>query len=178
MKDYKVRELLTKPYSEVQDILTLAKHIKPNPDTTKVFRMKFVEVNNLKEFLGSTEGDAPIRAVALVAGIDIEKVMEMRITEYFGYLNSIVAQVKSIIEAEDKGLQSKHTDFKWEAVEGSKRLAKFGYYNTLEQLSTRGIAGWEEIRQLPYNEVFLKLLRDKEMAEIEREMNDIKSIAH
>lgn len=172
MIDYKVKDIISKDAEEVQDVLSLVRYIKPAEDVREVFKMRFVDVNNLKEFLGRNE---TIKAVMLVLDKPRSEVINMRVTTFFPILNNIVKQVEGILKAEERGLSSDVVDFKWEAVRGSERLAKYGYYNTLDDLSGGDITKWEEIRQLPYNEVFLKLLLNKDKAQLEREMSEIKT---
>ena len=64
---------------------------------------------------------------------------------------------------------------KWETVDGSARMAKFGIYNTLESLSGGDALKYKKYMEMEYSEVFTILLMRKTASDLQTEMNKIKT---
>lgn len=173
MIDYKLKDI---PQNISLEDITAFKFIKPSTETPDIFNLKFIDVENIKEYMGRGKDKEAIKCLALVLGKDEEDILELRLSEFFAHLNSIKEQLTVIIQAEQRGLQSKYPDVKWEAVEGSKKMAEFGIYNTLDLVSNGDITKWEDIKQLPYSTVFIKLRMITKKGDLEKEMMKIKNI--
>ena len=171
IRNVKVRELLKMPINEALDTITAMRYVKPLDTPKPIFNMTLRQVQNLKDLMSSGTIEDIISCVDICVG----NVDEMRILDFFKYLNSIKEQLESIAHAESVSLSSDRVNFKWEAVEGSEKMSRFGIYNTLENLSGGDVLKWEAILDLEYADVFTKLYMDKVKADLESEMNQLKT---
>lgn len=157
-----------------QDEMRILMHLKPTETKKEARHLTFMEVQNLKTWLSSSNMDGILKAVGLVQDVSKEELIQFDIVTFFGYLNSLKRQLESIVQAEERGLSGGVSNVKWEAVNGSERMQKYGMYNTLDTLSGGDITKWEQIKNLRYSEVFLKLMMDKDKEILSQEMEAIK----
>lgn len=157
-----------------QDEMRLLTHLKPTNTSKEVRHLSFVEVQNLKTWLSTGKMEDVLKAVELAQGVSKEEILKIDIVTFFGILNSLKKQIESIVQAEERGLSGGVTNVKWEAVNGPARMQKYGMYNTLDNLSGGDITKWEQIKNLRYSEVFLKLMMDKDKETLSKEMEAIK----
>lgn len=157
-----------------QDEMRLLTHLKPTETKKEVRHLTFMEVQNLKTWLSTGKMEDVLKAVGLVQDVSKEELIKIDIVTFFGILNALKRQLESIVQAEERGLSGGVTNVKWEAVNGSERMQKYGMYNTLDNLSGGDITKWEQIKNLRYSEVFLKLMMDKDKEILSKEMEAIK----
>ena len=171
INNIKVKEFGSLSYDEAMDIVTLMMYVKPLETPTPIFNMRFRDVQDLKDLMVSGTVADIVRCVEICCG----SIEDMRILEFFRYLNSIKDQLESIAHAEEVSLSSDRPNFKWEAVNGSERMKRFGVYNTLDSLAGGDILKWDAVLDLEYADVFTKLYMEKTKADIESEMNQLKT---
>jgi hypothetical protein len=99
----------------------------------------------------------------------------MPIIHFFGIINSIKEQLMTIVSAEENGLTPSDVNMKWEQVGGSERMEKFGIINTLDKLTGKKPHLHKIYLNMKYSEIFTILLKWKTEAEIQKEMNQIKT---
>ncbi len=56
---------------------------------------------------------------------------------------------------------------------GVEDLNKFGWINALDSLAGNDITKWQMVYELPYKDVYIKLLKDKETADVQSRFQDI-----
>jgi hypothetical protein len=176
IKNYKLVDFFKQPLELILDYVDILQHIEPVPTKNEVFHLKLKDVEFIKENILSDDDEALVEIIALVQGMEIKEMMKMEVVEFFGLFNSVKEQLITINKAEASSLVSTNTNFKWEAVNGSERLSKFGIYNTLETLSGGDILKWNQIMEIPYSDVFTKLLMNKTNNDLQEEMNQIKEL--
>lgn len=199
IKNYKLKDFLKQPTELIFDYINVLKHLKPIDTNNEVWYLSLKEVEFIKENVGITNDESIIEIIGIVQGYEdiklpkwlkmilpkrIEsyinnskkrKVLNLRIIEFFGLLNSVKEQLEQINNAELSSLVSSNPNMKWELVNGSDRLKRFGIYNALENLSDGDILKWDKIRELQYSEVFTKLLMNKVNSDLHHEMQNIKT---
>jgi len=174
IKNYELGEFFKQSPELIQQYVEVLQHVKPVDTANDVFHLKLKDVEFIKENLLSDTDEELLEIIAKVQGIKLKKVLKIKVVEFFGLLNSIKEQLIQINKAEAASLVSENTNFKWEAVNGSDRLSMFGIYNTLESLSGGDILKWNDIMELTYSDVFMKLYINKINADLQHEMNQIK----
>lgn len=172
--NYKLKDFKEQSPILVSEYVNILQLIEPQETKQEIFFMKLREVDDIKKSLGSTDDDELIRIVAMVEEMTELQVNNLPIVTFFGLYNSIKEQTLQIIQAEENGLTPNNVNTKWEMVEGGRRMGIFGIYNTLDQLSNGDITKYNEILELPYNEVFTKLRMDKIKGDLQTEMDAIK----
>ena len=174
IENFTLIEFATKPKELIEEYLIALRYVPARKTKKQLFHMKLKHVEMIKQNINSSEDVDLIKIVAKVQEVKKENIYKLKIIEFFGLLNSIRDQLKQIIEAETTGLTSENIDYKWEMVEGSQRMSKFGIYNTLENLSGGDILKYKEIKNLKYSEVFMVLLMKKTASDIRADMAKIK----
>lgn len=173
--NFKLKDFLLQPKELIQQYIVILTYKPPIPTRQEVFHMKLKHVEMIKTNIYNNDDADVIKVVAKVQKMKVGEVLNMRIVEFFGLLNSIKKQVERIALAEENKLSATHTNIKWETVNGSKRMAKYGIYNTLDDLTGERIWLNETIMNLPYSEVFTTLCKRKDRADLQREMDAIKT---
>lgn len=82
--------------------------------------------------------------------------------------------MNAIFSAEEARLTPSEVNVKWEMVNGSEKMSKFGIYNTLESLSGHDALKYKKYMNMNYSEVFTILYMRKTAAELQAEMDKIK----
>ncbi|OAB78785.1 hypothetical protein [Cochleicola gelatinilyticus] len=175
IKNYKLKDFLKQPIEKIEKYLQILQYIAPIETEREVFYLKLKHVELIKRTINSNDDKEVIKMVSKVQKISKKEILELGIIEFFGIVNSIKNQVEKIVEAEEKALQSEHTNAKFELVEGGKRLEKFGFYNVLDSLSDGDVLKWKKIENLSYDIVFTKLYLNRVKSDIQIDMNNIKS---
>jgi len=175
IKNYKLKDFVIQDEQTIIDYVNLLQYVEPIPTTKEVFHLKLKHVDFIKEALTDNNDLMLIKIIALVQGITEIKVFEMPITLFFGLLNSVKEQIKIIAKAEQNTLASDIPNMKWESVNGSERMNKFGIYNVLDNLADGDILKYESILNLSYADVFTKLRMNKVKEDLTNEMNKIKT---
>lgn len=175
IKNYKLKDFLKKDEETIQQYITVLTLSGTIPTKNEVFYLKLREVQDIRDHLTAGTIDNLIHAVAITEGKTYDEVQKLKILDFFRLVNSIVEQIEQISTAEQTSLSSEHPNFKWEAVNGSDKLAKFGIYNTLDTLSGGDITKYEQILDLSYSDVFTKMYMERVKADLEIEMNQLKT---
>lgn len=173
--NYKLKTFLRKDTELIQNYITLLSHLVPVPVKKEVFYMKLKKVQDIKELVADGTLMSLIKVVQMTDKVSDEDILEMKILDFFPRVNDVIRQLKEIRHAEEVSLQSKHSSFKWEAVNGSERMSKFGIYNTLDNLAKGKIWKYKKILNLSYADVFTKLYMDTVKGDLDNEMNTIKT---
>ena len=175
IENFKLIDFFKQPPELISKYITILRYIPAKKTKRAIFNMKLKHVEKIKQTINSDEDNDLIVIVSKVQKITEEAVFDLPIIEFFGIVSSIRGQMKVITAAEENGLTSSHTDFKWESVNGSERMAKFGIYNTLESLSGGDALKYKYYMNMNYYEIFTILLMRKTAADLQREMSLIKT---
>ena len=175
IENFKLIDFFKQTPELINKYVIILKYIPGKKTKRAIFNMKLKHVERIKQTIDSGEDHDLIVIVSKVQKITKKAVFELPIIEFFGIISSVREQMKVILAAEENGLTSSHTDFKWESVNGSERMAKFGIYNTLESLSGGDALKYKAYMNMNYSEVFTILLMRKEAADLQREMSLIKT---
>ncbi|MGD2113429.1 MAG: hypothetical protein PVG07_00140 [Acidobacteriota bacterium] len=159
----------------IEQYLIALRYLKPKETEQQLYKMKLKEVEEIKQDIDSGEDRDLIKIVALVQNCTQEEVLDFKIIDFFGLLNSIREQIKVILTAEENAFTPSKLNVKWEMVNGAERMSKFGIYNTLESLSNGDATKYEYFMNMEYSEVFTILLMRKTASDISQEMNEIKT---
>lgn len=172
--NFKLKDYLKQSPELIEQYLIALRYIKPIKTKRELFHLKLRHVELVKNNIDSGSDNDLIEIISTVQKCTKEEVLEIPIIEFFGILNAIRKQLKIIVTAEENALTPSEVNMKWEIVEGSKRMSKFGIYNTLENLSGGDALKYEAYMNMTYSEVFTILLMRKTASDIQREMNEIK----
>lgn len=175
IENFTLFEYCNQPPEIIESYLTALQYIKPKETKRELLHMKLKHIEMIKQNIDSGEDKDLIEIVAKVQKCTKEEILDFTIIDFFGLLNSIREQLKVIVKAEENALTPSDVDFKFEAVGGSERLAKFGIFNTLEHLSNGDATKYKYFLNLPYSEIFTILLMRKTTSEIQKEMKEIKT---
>lgn len=174
LKDFKLIDYFNQPPEIHEEYSIVLRYLNPRKTKRQIIRMKLKHVNFIRDAMTLESGKDLIKVVSIVQEMPEKKVLDLGIIEFFGLMASIRQQLSIIAAAEEK-LTPSYTDAKWQAVNGSERMAKFGIYNTLESLSGGDVLKYEGCMNMEYAEVFTILLMRKTQADLQYEMNQIKS---
>ncbi len=174
IRNYKLKKFIKLDGETTLEYVRILNLINPNTTTNQLIHLSLRDVEFIKNHINSIDDKDLLEIISRVQGISNQDVLKMPIVKFFGIYNSIKEQLTRLMEAEENALASNNTDFKWEAVDGSAKMQKFGIYNVLDTISDGDILKWESIMELEYSEVFLKLLMNKTKRDIQTEMNNIK----
>jgi len=169
--NYKLKDFLHQSNELREEYTNLLRYSKPKETKNELYKMKLRDVDFIKTTFSNGTDENIIKIVSLVQGISEKAVLNMKITEFFSLVICIGEQIERIIRNEQKVLTSKNPNFKWEAVQGSEKMAKFGIYNTLENLSGGDITKYEYIMDMSYDEVFTILYMKRLKEDLIEEMN-------
>lgn len=175
IENFKLIEYLNQPIEVIEKYLIALRYLKPIETEQEVYNMTLGEVEFIKNNIDSGEDANLIEIVSKVQKCTKEEVLDIKIIKFFGLINSIREQLKVILTAEENALTPNEVNMKWELVEGSQRMSKFGIYNTLESLSGGDPLKYEAIMNMTYSEVFTILLMRKTASEIQSEMNKLET---
>lgn len=175
--NFKLKEFLIQESNLISEYIVALQYLKPLSTRRKVFELKLKHVEFIKQNLYSNEDSELIKIVGIVQKEKISRVLNMGVIEFFGVVASVKEQLNTILRAEDNTLSATSINFKWEAVNGSERMERFGIYNTLENLSGGDVLKYKKIMNLSYSDVFTALRMKKESEELQKEMDAIKIVS-
>lgn len=176
INNYKLKEFIKQSDELKAEYINLLRYSNPKETKNKLYNMKLRDVDFIKTTFGGGADENIIKIIGLVEEKDESDVMEMKITEFFPLMIGIRKQLETIIQNEEKALTSDHANFKWEAIGGSEKMAKFGIYNTLESLSGGDITKYEQIMDMEYAEIFTILYMRRLREDLNQEMDNLKTI--
>lgn len=171
--NYKLKEFLVKDEELKEDYSLILGALKPIPTKYTLFTLPLYQVDFIRRNLGADE--ALIQIFEYVQGITEKEILELDIVSFYGYINSVIEQVKNLNIAEEVHLTSKYPNIKWGMVDGSERLRNLGMLPMVDNLAGGDILKHDAIMELPYEKVFKKLMLDTKKADIDHEMNKIKT---
>lgn len=175
IENFTLEEFFKQKPELVRGHITALKFIPASPTKRDVFNMKLRQVEAIKKGFGSGSDQDLINIVSEVQEVTIKEVLKMTIIEFFKIVNSIRNQIEMIVRAEENSLTPSDVNMKWEQVNGSERMAKFGIYNTLESLSGGDALKYREFMEMEYSEIFTILLMRKTASDIQKDMDKIKT---
>ena len=173
IENYKLKDFLQQDPGLIEDYVVVLKNLKPVPTKNKIQDLSFGEVETIKQSINDPSSMPEI--FGYLQGMDEKEFQDIRITEFYGLLNDIIKQIENLTAMEEQELISEHSDYKWEAVNGSKRLSVMGILPTVDRLAGGDILKYEQVLELPYLTVFNKLRMDRIKSDIEHDMNKIKT---
>jgi hypothetical protein len=190
IENFKLKEFLRQEKSLIEEYVVALQYMKAIKTDKVVFHLKLKEVEFIKKNLFSNDDAALIKIITIVQGFKkwnvfgfkIKKpkalirrsVYQLTIIKFFGLVASVKEQIETIKRAEENSLTPSEINFKWIAVEGDKKMSKFGINNTLEALSGGDILKYKKIMNLEFSSVFTVLLMRKTSSELSKQMDGIK----
>lgn len=105
------------------------------------------------------------KAVEIVVGEEVEQTKESA-----SFALWLFDSFRQILEMEEKALSSKPNQKLIDA--GIERMNIFGELNIINTLANGDLLKYEKVKQIPYEDVFNKLLMDKIESEINKEYAD------
>lgn len=172
IKDFTLSDFARQPEEIQSEYTRLLSFSEPLETSRSLWDLKLKHIDRLKTS-ELQDFDVLVKTIAKMEGVSPAKVWDSRITVFFRQLNYLKEQLKEVVKAED-ALIPGNINVKWEMVEGSKRMQKFGIYNTLLPLAKTLNTTIRGVNNMVYSEIFLILLRDKTLSDIQHEMNEIK----
>lgn len=173
IKNYKLKDFMLLDAETASEYINILKHLEPIQTKNRLINLNLGEVEFIKR---SINDDAEIPEIyQLLEGVKEVELMEMDIVRFYSLLNDIIQQIEGVLKAEEEHLTPTHTNVKWEAVEGSKRLSVMGVLPLVDNLANGDILKYDEIMKIPYQTVFNKLKLDTINSDLEYEMNKIKT---
>jgi hypothetical protein len=170
INNYKLKEFLQQSPELIEEYSTILTLSNPTPTKHNLQDLKFSEVEFVKQNLGKEDALEEVFDL-----MDNSELLEIKVVQFYGKLNFIKEQLEQVVRVEEEHLTSKHTDFKWEAVEGSKRLSGLGILPLVDSLAQGDILKYDEILNLPYTTVLKKLILDTLKSDIQKDMDKIKT---
>lgn len=175
IENFKLIEYLNQPPELVEKYLIALRYIKPIETKQEIHNMSLRNVELIKTTIDSGNDLDLIEIISKVQNCKKEEILDLKIIEFFGLLNSVRKQLEKILAAEENALTPSEVNVKFEMVDGAKRMSKFGIYNTLESLSGGDALKYEAYMNMTYSEVFTILLMRKTASDIQNEMNKLKT---
>lgn len=172
IKDYTLKEFAMQPEELQAEYTRLLSFSEPLETNKTIWDLKLKHIDRLKTS-ELQDFEVIVKTIAKMQGVPASKIWSSRITVFFRLFNSLKEQLEGLVNAEN-ALVPAHSNTKWEIVEGSKRMQKFGIYNTLIPLAKQLNTTIKGVNNMVYAEVFTILLRDKTLSDLQHEMNDIK----
>lgn len=172
IENFKLFDFLHKPDDLQVEYTKLLMCINPVDTKRALMDLKLKQVERIK-LSKLSDMELIIKTISKLQRTDINSVLEMRITDFFPLLVSLKNELEVLVRAESQLVPSV-PNLKWEIVNGSKRIAKFGIYNTLIPLSKQLGVTMKEVNNMKYSEVFTVLYSNKVNQDLQREMNEIK----
>lgn len=172
--NFKLIDFLNQSPELIEDYVVKLRYLKPIATKQEVYHMTLKQVEMIKENIDSGNDVDLIEIVSEVQNCTKEEVLDFDIISFFGLINSIRKQLEIIIDAEERALTPSEVNIKWELVQGSEKMAKFGIYNTLEALSGGDALKYKEYMKMSYSEIFTILYMRKTAYELQKQMNEIK----
>lgn len=173
--DYTLSKFTKQDAELINEYVVALRYIKPISTERQIISLTLREVEEIKKQINSGNDKDLIKIIATVQGVKEKEVYKLKIIKFFGLVSSIREQLETIFRAEENALKPNHIDMKWQAVNGSERMSKFGIYNTLESISGGDASKYEYFMNMSYSEVFTILLMRKTQSDLQYEMSQIKT---
>src|SRR5690606_5380563 len=122
--NYTIKEFMSQDNKLVLEYMAYLSLLRPGQTVKEVFYMTLKEVQDIRDYMTTGTINSLIEVIALVEKKKLSQFLKMTIMDFFPLINSVVKQLEQIGRAEQIKLVSKQTNLKWEAVNGSERLAE------------------------------------------------------
>lgn len=136
------------------------------------YRMTFADVINFQRQIRSLDADTMVSIIETLFEIPREILLEIRSTEFFPMWNYFISRMKYIDELRQKAIPE-DPDPDWKRA-GGDRLQKYGALGMIDKLAGGNILIWDEIQNLPYHLVFMKICLEHDRGEILEKFAEIK----
>ena len=133
--------------------------------------MQWGRVKEIQEAMG--DGDiisAVLKTLEHKKVINIQLILGLEYKIFLYFCSWLSEQLENISNMEAQLIGETNEDLN-EA--GVADLNKFGWLNALDSLAGNDITKWQQVYELPYKDVYIKLLKDKETADIQARYQDI-----
>ena len=168
----KAIELFNEEVMDEGDVELLLEHAEPR---SKICNVKAPELDSLnwgkvQEIMQSySEGDV-VAAMVELTGLDQAKLLGTEHKEFIYFWRFLHKQVQSIRDREEMLVPETNHDL---VEAGIEDMGKFGFINSLDALADGDVTKWDTIYNMPYKDIYIKQLKDKEMNEVEQNYNAI-----
>lgn len=173
VKDYTLKQFVQQPEEIQTEYSRLLAFSQPLEPKRTLWELKLKHIDRLKASQ-LQEFDVIVKTIAKMQKVSKRDVWNYRITHFFRLVNAMKEQLERLLIAE-KSLAPAQGNVKWEMVGGSQRMHKYGIYNTLIPLAKQLNKTLEEVYCMEFQEVFTILSYNKTLADLQQEMNDIKT---
>jgi len=175
LRNISLKKFLTLNSEEFENYHSVLKWLKPvneikGNQAKELGELTFGQVCYMRKGIGKPEMISKI--FNMVFGMTEQETDSMKVVDFYGGFNHIIAELKKLSEAE-KQLTSK-PDPDWKLA-GAERLNRFGELNTLIALGERFGVEPRVIEGWPYGYVFALSLQQSIGAEVQKEYAMIKS---
>lgn len=174
IKNYTFEDFIKMDQDTVDEYMVILRNIKNVDTDTKVNQLTLKEVDDLKKGQLNPTNNNLIAMVAMVQSIEEDVAMKLPIVSFIPIYLSIVEQLEHLVNGEQQ-LVPAHTNLKWEMVEGSVKMGKFGLFNTTISLAEQFNTTPQEIEKWKYSYVFTILLHNTVKGNLQYEMSKIKT---
>lgn len=174
IENFKLIDFLNQDPELINQYTVALRYVKPCETEREIHSMKLKHVEFIKQTIEGGNDVDLIKIISKVQNCTKKEVFEFDIVKFFKIIASIREQVNTISKAEENSLTPSEIGYKWQIVNGSERMSKFGIYNTLESLSGGDATKYKHYMNMQYSEVFTLLLMRKTQADLHNEMNQIK----
>ncbi len=170
----KVKDLNKLTDTEVKEVVVMSKLTKEDTTLKPFTSLKFGEVLELKGFARNGLNDDLVSKVLEIANSEKGKAKrkfdKWKLKKFFAVVNFIENQFKYLGELEQKLDTETENDL---IVAGIDDLNKFGDLNTIDALAGGNILKWQQVLELPYEDVYNKLLKTKTEEDIKKRLETI-----
>lgn len=174
IENFKLKDFLKQDAKLIKKYVVALQFLPSVQTNREIFHLKLKYVEFIKKNINSVNDETLIEIIAIVQGIRKGRVYELPIIKFFAIAASAREQIERISRAEETSLAPSEMNLKWIAVDGDKKMSKFGIYNTLEALSGGDALKYKDYMDMEYSEVFTILYMRKTAAELQKEMDAIK----
>jgi len=179
LKNFKLKQFAKQKPKLVEKYARILQYVEGFKTENPIVKLKLSEVEFIKKGIYAQDEEKLLKIVALVQGIELEEVQELRIVKFFALVNDVKKQIEAIYNRERNAFSNNEESIdknavKWEMVDGSKRVEKFGIINTLAEFHKGDYSKEEYYLNKSYNWVFVRLLREKTLKQIANDMDNIK----
>lgn len=138
-----------------------------------ITKLKYSVVIEIKELI--TQGnilDVMMLLLGWIKPIEIDELMKAEHTDFVYFSKWLEDELKKLDTLERNLIVECDEDLKEAGVD---RMQKYGAYNIIDGLADGNILNWNSIMSLPYDEVYTKLLKNKDENIIRENLTVIKN---
>lgn len=176
IENFTYREFIQQDPELIQKYSNILFMMEGKPIKTDLEDLTLDQVEQIKQDI-MDDTQTP-KIIGFVEHITEEEFYDMRIVELYGKLITITEQLEEIVTKEQNYLSPEYPNTKWEMVEGSKHMERFGLLPMVDNLAKGDVTKWQEILDTKYSLVFTKLFMDTVKGDLEHKMMNIKTKAN